>query len=235
MAALQIPKAAKRRRIEFVSPSTTNAGNVKKPTSNGLESHDLYYSIIYPGMNDAMVFSQNSDPTVNAKVMTSGDPTTTTNEASDFRPVPQDLEYVPACCVVCGHPRRVDESIGQHEVSFVHQLCKSHSHPPSAIDRRGKGFTYLSAHGWDPDERLGLGASGEGRLHPIQPKVKKGKDGIGVVREEKDGQKGQEEPPVRLTVEGMRKLEIREKKKHEKLQHLFSGNDDVNRHLGIGL
>ncbi|PYH49637.1 putative G-patch domain protein [Aspergillus saccharolyticus JOP 1030-1] len=68
-----------------------------------------------------------------------------------------------------------------HEASLAHQLCLTHSHPPSHLDRTRHGMRYLASYGWDPDSRLGLGAPGrEGIREPVKGKLKVDTVGLGV-------------------------------------------------------
>ncbi|RMJ21906.1 G-patch domain protein, partial [Aspergillus sp. HF37] len=61
----------------------------------------------------------------------------------------------------------------RHEASLAHQLCLAHSHPPSHLDRSRPGLRYLSAYGWDPDRRVGLGVPGrEGIREPVKGRMK---------------------------------------------------------------
>jgi hypothetical protein len=118
-----------------------------------------------------------------------------------------------------------------HEASIAHMVCLTHSHPPSHLDRRRKGLAYLSAYGWDPDSRLGLGISGQGIQYPIKPKPKDDKLGIGVVLP-KEADRKRKEKIEKLDAGKVRKLHEKDKKKAEKLREMFYRNDDVERYLG---
>lgn len=120
-----------------------------------------------------------------------------------------------------------------HEASLAHQVCLNHSHPPSHVDRNRKGLTYLSSYGWDPDSRLGLGASGQGIQFPIKTKPKDDKLGIGVVMPNK-GEIRKKEKPQKLDAGKVRKLHEKDRRKGEKLREMFYRNDDVERYLRGG-
>lgn len=144
----------------------------------------------------------------------------------------------------------------KHDASLAHQLCLAHSHPPSHFDRTRHGLRYLSAYGWDPDSRLGLGMPGrEGIRAPIQGRVKVDTVGLGVRADnEEDGsghgpggvKRRERERRVKESVEGRRgrvgkqKLNAKEvrrgdaetRKKGEKLSEMFYRSEDLGRYLG---
>lgn len=137
-----------------------------------------------------------------------------------------------AICEICNLPfNDSDNAITTpHEASIAHQVCLKHSYPPSHLDRERQGLKYLSSYGWDPDSRLGLGASGEGIRVPIKAKVKNNTVGLGVeLKEPKDLPK---EKVDRLDAKKVRKKELEDRRKREKLQQIFYGNDDVEKYLG---
>ncbi|KAI3318307.1 hypothetical protein HD806DRAFT_512470 [Xylariaceae sp. AK1471] len=120
-----------------------------------------------------------------------------------------------------------------HEVSIAHQVCISHSHPPSALDRSRMGLSVLQAQGWDPDARTGLGASSQGVSFPIKAKPKYDTLGLGV-EVPKDVATKKKEKPKTLDAKKVRKRAAEDKKRHEKLRHQFYGNPEVERYLGLG-
>ena len=120
-----------------------------------------------------------------------------------------------------------------HEASLAHQVCITHSHQPSHLDRNRKGLAYLTAYGWDPDSRKGLGAEGQGIKFPIKTRPKDDKLGIGVVLP-KPGDIKRKEKLQKLDAGKIRKLHAREKRKEEKLRDLFYRSEDVERHLSGG-
>lgn len=132
-------------------------------------------------------------------------------------------------CDICRLPVNSAMAVA-HETSLAHQVCLEHIHPPSAIDRTRKGAAYLQDMGWDPDSRLGLGASGDGRLYPIQPKDKVDKAGIGISAASKSAvPKKQKEL---LNPKELRKLEAEKKKRNQKLHDMFYTDERVARYLG---
>jgi len=120
-----------------------------------------------------------------------------------------------------------------HEASIAHMVCLTHSHPPSHLDRNRKGLAYLSAYGWDPDSRLGLGASGQGIQYPIKTQPKDDKLGIGLVLP-KEADRRRKEKTEKLDAGKVRKLHEKDKKKAQRLREMFYRNDDVERYLGGG-
>lgn len=131
-----------------------------------------------------------------------------------------------------------------HEASLAHQLCLTHSHPPSHLDRTRHGLRYLSAYGWDPDSRLGLGAPGrEGIREPVKAKVKHDTVGLGVNSvdedwssskrdKDKSAQGAKPAKVVKLNAKQARKGHAEARKKGEMLREMFYRGDDVQRYLG---
>ncbi|KAH8912597.1 hypothetical protein BR93DRAFT_86821 [Coniochaeta sp. PMI_546] len=119
-----------------------------------------------------------------------------------------------------------------HESSLAHQVCLTHSHPPSALDRSRVGLNILESHGWDPDARAGLGAEQQGIQFPLKAKPKDDKIGIGVVVP-KDVPK-KKEKPQNLDAGKVRKMAQRDKKRAEQLRRQFFGNPDLEKYLGPG-
>ncbi|KAH0379844.1 hypothetical protein KCU92_g7923, partial [Aureobasidium melanogenum] len=143
----------------------------------------------------------------------------------------------PRTCDICKTQYQGDEAA--HCSSLVHQIALPHAHPPSALDRNRKGLSILQSYGWNPDERLGLGAQREGILHPIKAKEKRDTVGLGVNLSNDEPTLKKKRKPVqppkpveRLDAGKIRKLEQNNKKKHERLQSLFYSNDEVDKYLG---
>jgi hypothetical protein len=135
-------------------------------------------------------------------------------------------------CEVCKLP--VDPSnVAAHESSLAHQLSLQHIHPPSAVDRHRKGVSYLQSYGWDPDSRTGLGAAGEGILHPIRPQEKKDKVGVGASRSRSSTPGKQvQAKPEKLSGKALRKLEQEKKRRDQRLHDMFYTDERVARYLG---
>lgn len=140
-------------------------------------------------------------------------------------------------CGICGEP--VKESDPRtHYLSLAHQAALPRAPIPSSIDRTRMGLKYLQNYGFDVDARVGLGASGQGMLFPIVPKEKRDKLGLGIDKKGGNATKGTSGAAVgqvkdlKLGAGKIRKLAKVEKKKHEKLQRMFYGNDEVEKYLG---
>ena len=122
-----------------------------------------------------------------------------------------------------------------HETSLAHQVCLLHSHPPSHIDRNRQGLRYLSSYGWDPDARLGLGATGSGIRIPIKTKPKNNTMGLGLnIAPSSTGNKIAKPAVKKLDAKKTKKDEERAKREGEKLRNMFYEREDVERYLGSG-
>ncbi|KAI9837176.1 MAG: hypothetical protein M1837_003108 [Sclerophora amabilis] len=120
-----------------------------------------------------------------------------------------------------------------HESSLAHQVCLSHSHPPSHLDRQHKGLQYLSSYGWDPDSRNGLGLAGEGIRFPIKGVVKRDNSGVGI-KAPGNGAKAvmKKKKEEKLNAKEVRKKEENETMKRKRLQEMFYSNEDLEKYLG---
>jgi hypothetical protein len=151
-------------------------------------------------------------------------------------PVAADLSI----CDMCKTEYHGDQAT--HCSTLVHQIALPHSHPPSALDRTRKGLSILQAYGWNPDDRLGLGAQREGILHPVKAKEKRDTVGLGLdlahheepMLKKKKLNPAKTEPIQRLDAGKIRKLDIESKKKDERLRNLFYANEDIDKYLGGG-
>jgi hypothetical protein len=209
----------KRKRIAFV-PSSTLESVASTPTKAvATTSHDRYLSIIEKKRGGDAQSTEDQSPT-----------TTPIAEA------PQNL------CPICHLPLSASDigadtatnstlSKSSHESSIAHQVCLSHSHPPSHLDRDHVGLKYLSSYGWDPDSRQGLGVRGEGIRVPLKGKIKNDTTGLGV--DTKSGVKMQKKPQpvVRLNAKQVRQQEAEGKKREAKLRDAFYGKD-LEQYLG---
>jgi G-patch domain len=140
-------------------------------------------------------------------------------------------------CTVCKIPIIPAASSGPtkpHESSLAHQVCLSHSHPPSHLDRENMGLKYLSSYGWDPDARRGLGATETGIRVPIKSRIKNNTVGLGV----KDSNRVQVQKEVkkstRLNAKQMRQQQAAGKKREIQLRDAFYGKD-LEAYLGPGV
>jgi hypothetical protein len=151
------------------------------------------------------------------------------------QPQPKTDSY--PLCGICGEPvKEADQRM--HYLSSAHQAALPHAPVPSAIDRTRMGLKYMSKHGFDVDARLGLGAEGQGMLFPLVPKEKKDKFGLGIDKKQHVKKKALGGASIAEVREGkldagkIRKLAQVDKSKHEKLQKMFYGNDEVEKYLG---
>jgi hypothetical protein len=202
----------KRQRVHFVPSSTSESTtSAGASTPSALSASERYLQIV---LNKA-----SSEPPPSSEV---------------------GLEKAgPKTCDICKSQYQGDEAA--HCSSLVHQIALPHSHPPSALDRTRKGLSILQSYGWNPDDRLGLGAQREGILHPVKAKEKRDTVGLGVnlnndepSLKKKRKSTGEQKPIERLDAGKIRKLEQNNKKKHERLQTLFYSNDEVDKYLGAG-
>ncbi|KAH7385705.1 hypothetical protein BKA66DRAFT_416451 [Pyrenochaeta sp. MPI-SDFR-AT-0127] len=151
------------------------------------------------------------------------------------QPQPKPEAY--PLCGICGAPViEADQRI--HYLSPTHQAALPRAPIPSAIDRTRMGLKYMEKHGYDVDARVGLGATGQGMLFPLVPKEKRDKLGLGIDKKEHTkkralgGATAFEVKEGKLDAGKVRKLEKVEKRKHDKLQRMFYGNDEVEKYLG---
>ena len=94
---------------------------------------------------------------------------------------------------------------------------------------------YLSSYGWDPDARLGLGATGNGIRIPIKPKPKNNTMGLGLdLTPSSTANKVTKPVGKKLDAKKTRKDEERAKREGEKLRNMFYEREDVERYLGSG-
>ncbi|PSS00630.1 hypothetical protein BD289DRAFT_479328 [Coniella lustricola] len=135
-----------------------------------------------------------------------------------------------------------------HEASIAHQVCLTHSHPPSALNRTRMGLSVLEAQGWDPDARLGLGIAGQGTQFPLKAKPKDDNLGIGVAAPGKDESEGdaakskrkkreeeqKKKKPMLLDAKKVRKMAADDRKRAEELQRQLFGRVDLEKYLGKG-
>ncbi|KAK4043401.1 hypothetical protein C8A01DRAFT_32527 [Parachaetomium inaequale] len=135
-------------------------------------------------------------------------------------------------CPVCKLPLNRDSGTGTHAQSFAHQVCLPHSQPPSALDRTRMGLAYLSAHGWDPDARRGLGADQQGIKFPVKAKVKD--DNLGVGMHVPRGLPPPKKKEQLLDAKKVRKMAREETKKAARIRQELFGDGKLERYLGSG-
>ncbi|KAJ5496446.1 hypothetical protein N7463_008433 [Penicillium fimorum] len=235
----------RRKRVQFVRSSdldTTTAPAA--PSSSGTSIADRYLSIV---MNQS---SPNTSPSTPTQRLPS--PPIRTQSAppiEDTIPPPPTTATSPTApeyCDVCNLPippqdpaDATDKKLRPHEASLAHQICLAHSHPPSHLDRTRSGLRYLSTYGWDPDSRLGLGASGrEGIREPIKPRVKLGTAGLGTGLDQDGDPLPPRPPPVKvqkLNPKEVRKKAADDMRRAERMRKAFYQNDEVLKYLGEGI
>jgi len=216
----------KRKRIDFV-PQTAPADLATTSTTPKQGAGDLYLSIVLSkkprGLEKAEIAQladarKLEDEADKAELLST---TTGILESSDDKVV----------CSTCN--RSITTSIPQHEATLHHQLSLPHSHPPSSIDRTSRGLDYLSSYGWDPDARLGLGASNSGRLHPVRATNRADKDKLGVGATQATILKAIKEK--KLDAGETKKKEEEIKARAARMRQLVFNSDEVNKHLGLEL
>ncbi|KAL4980546.1 hypothetical protein BDW66DRAFT_156677 [Aspergillus desertorum] len=230
-----------RKRVPFVRSSELSAltsSAPATPAATGTNIANTYLSIVMP---KAAVPSSTSAFTT-ATAPASDSPSTTTEPAADTAdgrshstPPPPTPNQT---CEVCHLPLSSSGTAADrlHESSLAHQVCLTHSHPPSHLDRTRHGLRYLESYGWDPDSRSGLGAPGrEGIREPLKGKLKADTVGLGAVLPSPSSVDKKEKNRVqKLNAKQVRKRHLDAKKKGEKLREIFYQDDDVLRYLGAG-
>ncbi|KAG4437114.1 hypothetical protein IFR05_007412 [Cadophora sp. M221] len=217
----------KRKRVKFV-PSSTQSTTPLSSNSSGQSVGDFYLKLVLPGNQKPSPSLPSISPNGTEDVSSSGGVQTLMCEICS-------LPFSEAAMPPPTEALDMEQTTKQrpHEASLAHQVCLTHSHPPSHLDRNRKGLTYLSAYGWDPDSRRGLGAEGQGIQFPIKTKPKDDKMGIGVVLP-KEADRRKKEKVQKLDAGKVRKQYEQDKKKAERLREMFYRNDDVERYLGGG-
>ncbi|KAK4574479.1 hypothetical protein LTR86_001320 [Recurvomyces mirabilis] len=110
-----------------------------------------------------------------------------------------------------------------HSPMTAEDTTQSHS-----TNRTRKGLAVLETQGWDPDSRLGLGASGEGRLYPVRATENPNKAGLGARFDKPKPIK----KPIKLDAGKTRLMEQEGKKKAERLRNAFQRSEEVEKYLG---
>lgn len=216
----------KRKRVKFVpatSGSTADALATPKASSTGESVASFYESLV--------LAPSRADHSARA----AEEPKPATNERSH---TPVSHEDDRPVCGVCHLPLPSPGSQDwRHETSLAHQVCLEHSFPPSHLDPRNRGLQYLCSYGWDPNSRLGLGPSGEGRLFPVKTTVKKDTLGVGAEVPRRDGKSTGQDGKRKETLDAkrVREREDDERLKAERLHQLFYQSEEVNRYLGTTL
>lgn len=213
----------KRKRVAFIPAESQSLHQLRGTTDTGAVG-DRYLSIVL-GKAQAQPQTDSDTPSSQKNAPT---PSLLQSSAEE------------ALCEICNLPIKRSratqtDTSRPHEASIAHQVCLTHSHPPSHLDRSRQGLKYLSSYGWDPDSRLGLGASGSGIRNPITGKIKNDTAGLGVQKPKKGVRNVIEEERVeKLDAKKVRRREEEGRKKRARLRELFYRSDDLERYLGPG-
>ncbi|KAJ5339472.1 hypothetical protein N7452_006200 [Penicillium brevicompactum] len=218
----------RRKPVPFVRSSNLDTTSTPS-TSSGRSIADTYLSIV-------MKQAPSTSPSTPARAPS---PTRATNSApatAQATPLSEPIpEPAPELCDVCKLPLGTNPST-PHEASLAHQVCVTHSHPPSHIDRTRAGFRYLANQGWDPDERLGLGASGrEGIREPIKASMKFDTAALGTGFDQDGDPLPKKAAPVKvqkLNAKQVRKKAAEDRARGEKIMRAFNQDERVLKYLG---
>ncbi|KAL4875969.1 hypothetical protein BJY04DRAFT_200659 [Aspergillus karnatakaensis] len=229
-----------KKRVPFVRSSefsTLTSSAPSTPAGTGASIANAYLSIVMPKTASSATATDPSTA-LEPSLTTPQDPNTATEDRSLSAPPQLSQPTSTSTCEICNLPlitsSSQSQSDKQHESSLAHQVCLTHSHPPSHLDRTRHGLRYLESYGWNPDSRLGLGATGrEGIRDPIKPKLKSDTVGLGAVlppvKEKKKKEKVQ-----KLNAKQVRKGHFEARRRGEKLQELFHRDEEVLKYLGGG-
>ncbi|KAL4961780.1 putative G-patch domain protein [Aspergillus stella-maris] len=243
-----------KKRVPFVRSSdhelsTLASSAPATPASTGSSIANTYLSIVMKTSSSSestlapSAESETATPFASTSPATPDPPavadssTTVTDRSHSALPQPTPNTNEQTICEVCNlslASSTQDEKY--HESSLAHQVCLTHSHPPSHLDRKSHGLRYLESYGWDPDSRLGLGAEGrEGIRVPVKGKMKADTVGLGaVVPISSSATKKRKEKVQKLNAKQVRKGHFDARRKGDKLRELFYQDDEVLRHLGKG-
>lgn len=219
----------KRKRIQFV-PSTAEATSptTSLPRTSSTSVADRYLSIV---LKKQKAERPSSVPPPAEQDLTLGAYSKRLARQADAGVADNTAEEnsaLTARCNICKLPLCTADAT-RHESSIAHQICLEHTQPPSHIDRTRKGLAVLENRGWDPDSRLGLGATGgEGRLYPVRATENPNRAGLGVRFDKVKAV----EKPAKLDAGKARLVEKEGKKKAERLRNAFYRSDEVERYLG---
>lgn len=236
----------RRKRVPFVRSSehelnTTTHARPSSTTTSGPSIADTYLSIVLKGPNEPSTSS--NTPTTRSI----SPPTRTTHSAPPASeaiappppPTSDSNNYCEICKLPLSNPFETNtepDGARPHEASLAHQVCLTHSHPPSHLDRTRAGLRYLSNYGWDPDSRLGLGVPGrEGIREPLRGRIKNDTAGLGTGLDA-DGDRIPVPPPPKkvqkLNARQARKGAVEAQRRGEKLRNMFFQSDEVLKYLG---
>ncbi|KAI7270657.1 hypothetical protein KC345_g7379 [Hortaea werneckii] len=225
----------KRKRIQFVPSSSTHdwQQSTSLPTTpvSSSSAADKYLSIVLKNntTKKALERPTSAPPTQDESGPRPPSPCAKTNDNAS---VTTTTTLEPTPCPTCHRPIPSGQELA-HQSSLTHQIALTHSHPPSHLDRKRKGLAVLESQGWDPDSRVGLGASGNtGRLYPVQAREKKNRVGLGG-RIDVEGAVGKGKGKAeKLDAGRVRERDQQGRKKAEGLRNAFYRSEEVERYLG---
>lgn len=214
----------KQKRVPFVPARTGSPPSTSSPSSN---IGDRYLSVVLQDSDQAKedeipkgLVPKNVEATAEGHMVAVSAENNTERILCDICKLPmQHITYT-----------TIFSDSRPHEASLAHQVCLTHSHPPSHLDRTRKGLQYLSSYGWDPDDRLGLGVAGEGIRIPIKVQPKNNTVGLGAdkyLQTQKLSEKKK-----KLNAKQVRENEREARRKRERLQELFYRDDETEKYLG---
>lgn len=141
-------------------------------------------------------------------------------------------------CDVCGEPKKPTADGKPHELSWSHQLVLPREKPKGSNDRIRFGFRQLEKHGYDPEERPGLGAQGQGITKPLELVPKRDRLGLGhsssikqsveapkLEKNSRTPAEAQAKAHKSMNAKECRKQYEEERKKAERLRNLFYSDD----------
>ena len=141
-------------------------------------------------------------------------------------------------CDVCGEPKKPTADDIPHELSWSHQLALPREKPKGSNDRIRFGFRQLEKHGYDPEERPGLGAQGQGITKPLALAPKRDKLGLGhsasvkqsvealqLHKNARTPAEAQAKVHKPMNAKECKKQYEEEKRKAEKIRNLFYSDD----------
>ncbi|KAL2120628.1 hypothetical protein VTJ04DRAFT_4655 [Mycothermus thermophilus] len=233
-----------KRPIAFVSASSLSTvqpnSSSTSQSNTGASVADLYLKLVLPDDSTTQPRSKSAPPsstTTGPAVDTTATTTTTTtppSEPTSSESTSSQPTQAPNLCPICKlplPPSSDPQALAAHNASLTHQLSLPYSPPPSALDRTRMGLAYLSAHGWDPDSRRGLGAEEQGLRFPLKAKQREERLGLGAAAPKKEEKK----PKEKLLDAGkVRKLAAEEKRRKEEIREALFGDGKLEKYLGVG-
>ena len=215
----------KRKRIILVPPSASSEANAAPPSHTAFSAAQRYLSIVFQDVSDASLTGPQTSKLI------------VLDESETQSSLPSLSEAPGTFCEICCSPQTIPSTTDFadtkartiHTASIAHQYCLAHSQPPSHLNRQHIGVKYLLSHGWDPDARLGLGASSQGITAPVKGTVKN--DTVGVGAGVGPLKAGSQPKQKRLNARAVREMDRQDRKKREQLEDLYYASDDALRHF----